>query len=479
MNDIPMRPQQKKRWLSTELNAWLVLSAFFVASVVVAAYLGRLAWANYTAAVRTVDGAQLRSHVATGVLYQEPRSMNSRTLERLPAAVDPCRGEVDICMPLKPGYRIKTLPAAGYGPVASLVLPDASHIQLWAQDSGADVIYHTYQVSRWTQAKQIVNLVQNSGYARYDVADFQPYDIVEYSVTLPDGYKVWMTPGGSYSVRVLTENKPDRVDTPTRIEVAVRSGSATVSNGQQNVSVAQQEMVIITTSPSISVPVAATWQLVHDPEWAEIKTPNAAAESVNSWVIYTREGSPDMSPAEKNGKVSVMLGCSPERQDNCKDDKQLQILRLQRSGLQVHDFAVGVEQYLDADVSEFTSLRLTAWVRLLAQQSATGTAASASCPIKFQLIYKFISPADPQQERTICLYAAKTSTGDIEKPEDQQETGETLYRALPLYRWFKLDLDLREDEFLKLARYIQVLRIEADGVNYLAEVTDLSLTGRQ
>jgi hypothetical protein len=54
-----------------------------------------------------------------------------------------------------------------------------------------------------------------------------------------------------------------------------------------------------------------------------------------------------------------------------------------------------------------------------------------------------------------------------------------LYRALPLYRWYKLDLDLREDEFLKLARYIQVLRIEADGVNYLAEVTSLSLTGRQ
>ena len=149
------------------------------------------------------------------------------------------------------------------------------------------------------------------------------------------------------------------------------------------------------------------------------------------------------------------------------------MLRLQRSGLQVHDFAIGVEQYVDADVSEFTSLRLTAWVRLLAQQSATAVAASASCPIKFQLVYKFISPADQQHERTICLYP---TTG---KTVAQQETGDTLYRALPLYRWYKLDLDLREDEFLKTARYIQVLRIEADGVNYLAEVTNLSLTGRQ
>jgi hypothetical protein len=42
-----------------------------------------------------------------------------------------------------------------------------------------------------------------------------------------------------------------------------------------------------------------------------------------------------------------------------------------------------------------------------------------------------------------------------------------------------LDIDLREDEYLKLARYIQVIRIEAEGLNYLAEITDLSLTGRQ
>jgi len=473
MNDTPKTPQPKQRWISTELSAWFVLSGFFVASLVLMGFVGRIAWSNYTAAMRTIDGAQLRSHVATGVLYQEPRSMNSRTLERLPAAVDPCKGEVDICMPLKPGYRIKTLPAAGYGPVASLVLPDASHIQLWAQDSGTDVVYQTYQASRWTHAKQIVNLIQNAGYARYDVADFQPYAMVEYSVTLPDGNKVWMTPGGSYSIRVLTQAGSTAPHTSNRIEIAVRSGSATVTNGTRIVSIAQRQMVIITGSAPIPSPVPATWQLINDPDWARVKAVADDPLADSDWQIYTRDGSPDMTPSEKNGKALVVLGCSPERPDNCTNEKQLQVLRLQRSGLQVHDFAVGVEQYLDADVSEFTSLRLTAWVRLLAQQSSTAAAASASCPIKFQLVYKYISPADQQKERTICLYP---TTG---KTVAQQETGDTLYRALPLYRWYKLDLDLREDEFLKLARYIQVLRIEADGVNYLAEVTSLSLTGRQ
>jgi hypothetical protein len=128
---------------------------------------------------------------------------------------------------------------------------------------------------------------------------------------------------------------------------------------------------------------------------------------------------------------------------------------------------------MDADVSEFTSLRLTAWVRLLAQQSASERTDGASCPVKFQLVYKFISPDDQQQERTICLYP---TTGKV---IGQQESGQTLYRALPLYQWYKLDIDLREDEYLKLARYIQVIRIEAEGLNYLAEITDLSLTGRQ
>ncbi len=473
MNDTSSQKQLPKPWISTELSAWLVLSVFFVASLIVMGMLGRLAWANYNAAMKTLDNAQLRSHVATGVFYQEPRSMSSRTLERLPAAVDPCHGEPDICMPLKPGYRIKTLPAAGYGPVASLVLPDATHIQLWAQDSGTDIVFQTYQVSRWTHRKQVVNLIQNAGYARYDIANFQPYAVVEYSVTLPDGNKVWMTPGGSYSIRVVPVTKAPQSPAQTRIEIAVRTGSATATNGVRTVSIAERQMVIINGNERIPSPQEATWQIVRDPDWSAITIGKDDPNAPTQWDSYTRDGSPNMAITERNGTASVVLGCNPKTPDFCQKDKQLKILRLTRSGLQFHEYAVGVEQYLDADVSEFTSLRLTAWVRLLAQQSASGTIESASCPIKFQLVYKFISPDDQQQERTICLYPTTA------KNVTQQESGDTLYRALPLYRWYKLDLDLRQDGFLKVARYLQVIRIEANGLNYLAEITDLSLTGRQ
>jgi hypothetical protein len=473
MNDASRQQQLPKPFISTELSAWLVLSVFFVASLVVLAMVGRVAWANYNAAMRTLDGAQLRSHVTTGVLYQEPRSLSSRTLERLPDSLDPCAGDIDICLPLRPGYRIKTLPAAGYGPVASMVLPDATHIQLWAQDSGTDIIYSSYQVSRWTTHKQVVNLTQNAGYARYDLAEFQPYTVVEYSVTLPDGYKVWMTPGGSYSIRVIPVTNPTLQGGSPRIEVAVRTGSATVTHADQQVSLAERQMVMMDGTDGIPDPQPATWQIVRDPEWRGIKARKDTPDAPSAWESYERLGSPTMSAAERNGTVAVVLGCNPKTPDYCKKDKQLQVLRITRTGQQTHDYAVGVAQYMDADVSEFTSLRLTAWVRLLAQQSATANNASASCPVKFQLVYKFISPDDQQQERTICLYPT------TDKEIGQQESGQTLYRALPLYRWYKLDIDLREDEYLKLARYIQVLRIEADGLNYLAEITDLSLTGRQ
>ena len=474
MNDTSRQQHLPRPLISAELSAWLILGVFFVASLIVMGLLGRVAWANYNAAMRTLDGAQLRSHVATGVLYQEPRSMSSRTLERLPDPLDPCAGEVDICLPLKPGYRIKTLPAAGYGPVASMVLPDATHIQLWAQDSGTDIVYSTYQVSRWTTQKQVVNLTQNAGYARYDLAEFQPYTVVEYSVTLPDGYKVWMTPGGSYSIRVIpAPNSSVQENRSPRIEVAVRTGSATVTHAEQNVSLAARQMVMMNGTEGIPDQQPATWQIVRDPEWSGIKARKDAPDAPSEWESYARLGSPTMSASERNGTVAVVLGCNPKTPDYCKTDKQLQVLRITRTGQQTHDYAVGVAQYMDADVSEFTSLRLTAWVRLLAQQRATPSNDGASCPVKFQLVYKFISPDDQQQERTICLYP--TTGSEI----GQQESGQTLYRALPLYHWYKLDIDLREDEYLKLARYIQVLRIEAEGLNYLAEITDLSLTGRQ
>jgi hypothetical protein len=454
-------------WRQPELSAWVILLFAFVLFVVIAVVTMQLAWQAYNSAMRTQEGAMLRSHVAVGVLLQEPRSVTSRAIERLPENVDPCPGQSDICIPLRSGDRVRTSPAAGYGPVASLVLPDTTHIQLWAQDEGSDIVYHTYQVSRWNDLRQIVSLQQHSGYARYDVAQFQPYQKVEYNVVLPDGITVWMTPGGSYSVHVYTNDKFNRY------EVAVRSGSVTVQRADQTVSVADDELIVINQNGLIANPVAASWQLITDPDWQDISSKDSGTTTVGGWNEFRRAEAPNMRVDEQNGRLSVVQGCSPESPDLCSADEQVRVLRLRRDGNQTRPFAVGVEQTLDADVSEYTSLRLTAWVRVLTQTVPVDGIAGSECPVMFTLVYKYISPADEQLERNFCLYAFKSEDTLV------TDTGRIRYRALPPFEWYRLDVDLREDEYLKLARYLQSMRIEARGNDYMAEITDLALIGRQ
>jgi hypothetical protein len=116
---------------------------------------------------------------------------------------------------------------------------------------------------------------------------------------------------------------------------------------------------------------------------------------------------------------------------------------------------------------------LTAWVRVLTQTVPLSGIADSECPISFQLTYKFISPSDQQMERVFCLYAFKSEDTLV------QDNGSTRYRSLPPYEWYRLDVDLREDEYLRFARYLQEIRIEAYGHDYLAEITDISLIGKQ
>ena len=456
--------------ITPEQSAWLILTAFFVAALILLAWLLQLAWYGYVDAMRSQDGAMLRGHVVSGVLLQEPRSLTSHTIERLPAAVDPCQNQSDICAPLTIGDRIKTLPAAGYGPVASLVLPDTTHIQLWAQGTGSDIVYRTNQVSRWSHRRQVVNLVQNAGYARYDIAQYQPFDSVEYSVSLANQVTVWMSPGGSYSINVIPDDAA--LNNPIQFEVAVRSGTATVQRGAVTEGVSAGEIVEVSDDNQIHKARIATWQLIRDPQWQTVVRELRDDDRYN-WREFQRADAPNLSSAEKNGRLEVSMGCRPERPDFCSADDQVRILRFRRDGNQIRPFAVGIDQTLDADVSEYTSLRLTAWVRVLTQTVPLAGIAGSECPVMFQLTFKTISPTDKQQERTFCLYAFKSSESLV------QDSGDIRYRALPPFQWYRLDVDLREDEFLRYARYLQSIRIEARGHDSLSEITDVALIGRQ
>ena len=138
----------------------------------------------------SVPGSLLRSHVNTGVVVQPRGQLTPLSIVRLPSGRDPCPNSQDICNVLNEGASVKTQREAGYGPVASLVLPDKSHIQLWASPNGADLTLTRYQVTQWNNQQQIVQLVQHAGYVRYDIAKGQAYKQIVYEVQTDSGTRI-------------------------------------------------------------------------------------------------------------------------------------------------------------------------------------------------------------------------------------------------------------------------------------------------
>jgi hypothetical protein len=113
------------------------------------------------------------------------------------------------------------------------------------------------------------------------------------------------------------------------------------------------------------------------------------------------------------------------------------------------------------------------WVRVLTQTVQLAGVAGSECPVMVRITYKPTSPTDQEASRYFCIY---TGSGEVSNSED---AGEIRYRQVPQFQWYRLNVELRDDALLRQARYIQSIRIEARGHDYLSEVTGISLIGRQ
>jgi hypothetical protein len=472
------QPANSRPGIDPKTSAWITLLSFFALFCVLVAGSAFLGWRYYTTSVVTIDGILLRSHVNAGVTIQARGQRAPSSIERLTAERDPCVGSPDICVPLSEGDSVRTAREAGYGPVASIVLPDETHIQLWASPTGAELELNRYQVTRWNQARQDVLLSQKTGYARYDIASDQPYDQVDYIVEIDAATRVELLPGGSYSIyvpdpasgRALPVTHDGR---PVLVEVATRAGQATLVRGTNRAVIAPGEKVQVGVAGTIEDPIPAQWELVLDGGFTEYHQQNEYGPDSKTWVRLWSENAPGLTAAEKNFQFSVVQACRPETPDLCAPEDQVFIGQFRRDGNQTKPFTIGIKQPLDVDVSEYTSLRLRGWVRVL-QQSIPGTGSQGSeCPIMLTLIYKPTSPTDQEQPRRLCVFIsddANTNMSDLEVIR---------YRPVPAYTWYHLDIELRNDSLIRQARYIQTVYIEARGHDYLAEVTGLSLVGSQ
>jgi hypothetical protein len=475
--DQTAQPETRSR-LNPEASAWLILLvsfSMFCALVIMAALLG---WRYYTSATIPVGGAMLRSHVETGVFMQARGQLAPSGLQRLPADRDPCPQSSDICVPLSEGVSIKTRREAGYGPVASLILPDESHIQLWASPTGADLSVERFQVSQWNRTRQEAVLNQRIGYARYDLASGQPYERVDFLVEVGGSTQIDLTPGGSYSIYVpgsdLRRPSAQTADGRTLlVEVAVRKGGAAIIRDGVRSAIAPGEKIQVAVGGLVGKPLAATWELIADGGFSQYHQQAEYATSSRTWVQYWDETAPGLSAEEKNFRFTVVRACRPESPDLCSPEEQVSIGQMRRDGGQTKSFTIGIEQMLDVDVSEYTSLRLRGWVRVLEQSIPGAGAQGSECPIMVQIVYKPTSPTDQEQPRYICVYS--TGDGRTEIPDLQV----IRYRPVPAYTWYQIDIELRDDTLIRQARYIQMIRIGARGHDYLSEVAGFSLVGEQ
>lgn len=456
-------------------SAWVILLIYFLLFCILLIVGSSFGLRYYTSSLVSVPGSLLRSHVNTGVIVQARGQLSPSSIERLPAGRDPCPNSQDICNVLNEGESVKTRREAGYGPVASLVLPDQSHIQLWASPDGADLTLQRYQVTQWNNRQQIVELVQHAGYVRYDIADAQPYQEVVYEVQTDTNTRIRLKQGGSYSIFIPgnTQRLVDAHGTPLMLEIAVRSGTATISHAYRQQVLNAHEKIQLNVAGTLSEPISANWELIADGDFGQYQRQNQYLRESQTWQRDWTPNVPGMTVTELNGDFSVVKTCRPQNPDLCLPEQQVYIGQFRRTGNQTRPFTTGIFQNLEADVSEYTSLHLRGWVRVLNQSVEGAGAQGSECPLLIWLKYKPTSPTDQEQDRFFCIYSVDNGSNNL--PDLQN----IRYLAIPRFQWYYLDIELRDDSLIKQARYLQVLRVEARGHDYLTEVTGLSLVGTQ
>ena len=474
----PVPSYTNSRQRNVQASAWYVVMAFFAVFCALVATMGYFGWRFYTNATIPVDTSLVLKYVATGVLEWPPGRSVPQEMTKPAVVPQSCPpGNQNYCDFFSEGQRLVGQRGAGYGQVAALKLPDNSLINLHTQPNGFDITLKKYQVSRWTNEKQDVIFEQKAGYARYDLAENQPYRHVSFKVNV-QGVVINFAPGGSYSVAVpRTENGEPRgrlvTDAPILVEVAVRSGSATIASGG----------VIATPRPGEKVQVAldgsfvkqgsdiypdAAWELVPDGDFSHFTTEQYnTLGKTTTWNIRSWASEPGIDP----GAFSIVFTCPPETPFNCNNDK-IHYGQFLRTANDQKPFYTGIDNPVDIDISEYTgSLKLRAEVSIIAKPSVDGTGERGTeCPIFINITYKLKSPTDGDQFFQICVFTADN--------DNYVKDPNIYYQRVIAGPYFPVQLDLRSiDAPIKDAWYIQNIRIEARGHDYYSRISRVSLVG--
>lgn len=448
--------------------AWLTLTGFFLL------FVALLTWAGVT-----VHGVYRSATVGKGatLFVRGP----AEAISWRPANRTIYQGPNDL-QALGEGDTVRIASTAGYGQVASIRLFEDSQLDLWA---GAEVTLATLRTSRWHSDTLDVVLDQAGGYVRYDIKPNLPYTQQTYTVRVGDA-TVALAPGGSYSVEMRAGRAVERPDGGNTLaaDVAVRSGSATVYGADGSVvELRPRERVAVDAAGNPALAVPARWELVRDggfSQFSEVEYNNTTSENPtlprsDSWRVY---GVPPL-PLEQQGFFRLSQICRPPITNNsCAPADRRTAAWFYRAGDQTTGFTTGAEQKLGPDgqgidISEFRSLRLNFWARVLHQSLEDAGDRGSECPVMLRLVVKRTSPADPEEQRVVCVYYDADGV-----PTSVEEPG-VKYEAVDLAAWTPFSYDLRAAEWLPDYRYLQSIQIYANGHDYDSRVADVSIVGEQ
>lgn len=454
----------------TLLLAWLTLLFFF------ALFAGMVAWALWTA--RQVYRTATEPREAVLILRGPAEAIAWR-----PANRTVYQGSRDQ-QPLAEGDSVRIVASAGYGQMASVRLFENSQLDLWA---GAEMTIETLRTSRWHSGALEIAIRQRAGYVRYDIKPNQHYERSRYTVRVADAL-IDLGVGGSYSIELLPPERavlrPDGGNALSA-DVAVRSGVAVVHGADgRSVEVRPRERLVLDPAGVPGVVVPARWELIRDggfSQFSEEEYNNTTRQDdptlprSTTWRVYSGPA----LPPEQRGFFRLSPICRPQLPEgSCGPADRRVAAWFYRPGNQISGFTTGIKQDLGPrgegiDISEYRSLRFSLWARILYQSLNDVGDRGTECPVMIRLVAKRSSPADPEEERVVCVY----SDNDDQPPRVTQP-GVT-YIRIERAAWANISFDVRDEGWFPDYRLLRSIEIYANGHDYDSRVTEVSLIGEQ
>lgn len=355
---------------------------------------------------------------------------------------------------LNPGDRIMVIKESTPGPAAKLRFGSAT-VALWA---GTDLLIGPFgrQWNDPTLATARFNL--KSGQVQVDITDD------DQTVVLEAGSSA--TPivleRGRYRVRLLDPNSPttamaERAD-GRGLEVAVERGQAYVGNTTVRPGMLLQE-VANKQSPRLT-----TWQLIRDGDFQQLVNDfNGQPGRVPS--PWRRNVEATVEGARSTGQVRPTQNCVDAL---ARTDCEQPYVRFVRMGGNDRGFSTAIQQQVEADVSAYQEVRLSAEIKIVWQSLSKAGETGTECPLLARV--KYMNNEGQNLQMDYCYWAF----------EHAGRTGVTSNlpyiktRQLQPNTWYPLDVDLKQ-ELPGLVK-IQEISFQANGHDYESLVSNVRLT---